>query len=271
MQVEDNDELAKFREEWRAEVRARADTSELPKEVARLAQTEAIATPVELYRRAAIAEESGQLDEALQLYKRAFRREPNVDKIYAQEERAKARILPTSPPKYERSHAPITSELDVATQKLSEINLQYPKGRSPELEAVLKAFPDELMFIAQDELSLSPLEALPLEVIIDILMHLAYRNDTTAIERFAGACRKARAVTLDPHIWRSACFLFFAFRLSRFVIRYLVKKTYVPPQVPEESFQDVLVSRFRENYRQLYIQHPRLRLDGVYIAVCHYM
>jgi F-box protein 9 len=53
--------------------------------------------------------------------------------------------------------------------------------------------------------------------------------------------------------------------------RYLVKNTYVPPQVQKPGIQDVLVKRFKEDYRQFYIEHPRLRMDGVYIAVCHYV
>jgi len=144
--------------------------------------------------------------------------------------------------------------LETITHRIQDINLDKPQGRSPELEAILSAFPDELMFISQDEQTLSPLQSLPLEVIVDVLMQLAYRNDTTAIERFATACRKARAVSLDSHIWR-----------------FLVRKTYIPPQVPEEGSRELIVARYKENYRQLYIEHPRLRLDGVYIAVCHYV
>jgi F-box protein 9 len=212
MQTEESDELARFREEWKAEVRARAGSSEESKS----AQTEptkpstgksstvqvARELPVELYRRAVYAEEQGKLNEALALYRRAFRREPNVDKLFNREELVRAPAAPSSTTRPDRTALSIPSDVDAVTNQLQEINLHTLKGRSPELEAVLTAFPDELMFISQDEKSLSPLEALPLEVIVDILMHLAHRSDTNAIERFASACRKARAVTLDPHIWR---------------------------------------------------------------------
>jgi F-box protein 9 len=196
MQTEDNEELARFREEWRAEVRARTNNLEKPK----ITQPE---TPLELYSRAVIAEEQGQLDEALTLYRQAFRREPNVDKLFHREESAKAKATtPSFAVQHKRASPPVSPTVESVTHRLQEINLRSPKGRSPELEAVLKAFPDELMFITQDELTLSPLESLPLEVIVEILMQLAYRNDTNAIERFASICRKARAVSLDPHIWR---------------------------------------------------------------------
>jgi len=261
MQIEDNDELARFREEWKEEVRVRSTrtgdltTSHPPASTTKASQTDSSATkvvsPVDLYRSAVHAEEQGLLDEALALYRRAFRREPNVDKLYAREERAHASA---SAIKREHPIAPSPSQVDALLHQLQDINLQPTPGRSLELEAVLSAFPDELMFISQDEQSLSPLQSLPLEVIVDVLMQLVYRNDIRAVERFASVCRKARAVTLDPSIWR-----------------YLVKKTYVPPQIPEEGFREAIVKRFNEDYRRVYIEHPRLRLDGVYIAVCHYV
>lgn len=94
MQVGDNDELVRFREEWKAEVRARAITSTdhsattQPPAVTLSIQLQQ--TSIELYRRAVQAEEQGQLDEALALYRRAFRRNPNVDKLYHREEIALA-------------------------------------------------------------------------------------------------------------------------------------------------------------------------------------
>ena len=47
--------------------------------------------------------------------------------------------------------------------------------------------------------------------------------------------------------------------------------TYKSPQIPEaENLRD-LVLKYKGDFRRLYIEHPRVRLDGVYIAVCHYM
>src|ERR1700749_4694377 len=91
MQTKESDELAKFREEWKAEVRARAGSSGESKPAQKEPTKPSIGksstvqdhlqvageSPVELYRRAVHAEERGQLDEALTLYRRAFRREPN--------------------------------------------------------------------------------------------------------------------------------------------------------------------------------------------------
>lgn len=53
--------------------------------------------------------------------------------------------------------------------------------------------------------------------------------------------------------------------------RELVQKTYIPPQVPEDIIISTLAEQYMFDFRRIFIEHPRLRLDGVYIAVCHYM
>ena len=53
--------------------------------------------------------------------------------------------------------------------------------------------------------------------------------------------------------------------------RDLVQRTYVPPQVPDDLSVELLAEQYASDYRRLYIEYPRVRLDGVYIAVCHYV
>lgn len=55
------------------------------------------------------------------------------------------------------------------------------------------------------------------------------------------------------------------------VPRELVHTTYIPPQIQDDETVDVIAEQYMTDYRRLYVEHPRLRLDGVYIAVCHYM
>lgn len=53
--------------------------------------------------------------------------------------------------------------------------------------------------------------------------------------------------------------------------RPFVERIYKPPQIsPDEALDDIL-DKHSSDYRRVYIERPRLRLDGVYIAVCHYM
>jgi F-box protein 9 len=53
--------------------------------------------------------------------------------------------------------------------------------------------------------------------------------------------------------------------------RPFVETIYKPPQIlPDEALDDIL-DKYSSDYRRVYIERPRVRLDGVYIAVCHYM
>ena len=51
----------------------------------------------------------------------------------------------------------------------------------------------------------------------------------------------------------------------------MVKTIYRPPQIPDDEELDAIVTKYMTDYRRVYIEHPRVRFDGVYIAVCHYM
>src|SRR5712672_2664173 len=53
--------------------------------------------------------------------------------------------------------------------------------------------------------------------------------------------------------------------------RSFVETVYKAPQIlPNEVLNDI-VDKYSSDYRRVYIERPRVRLDGVYIAVCHYM
>lgn len=53
--------------------------------------------------------------------------------------------------------------------------------------------------------------------------------------------------------------------------RPMVQSVLKPPQIPTEEEFEALVLKYMTDYRCIYIEHPRIRYDGVYIAVCHYM
>lgn len=55
------------------------------------------------------------------------------------------------------------------------------------------------------------------------------------------------------------------------MFRELVEMTYSPPQIPRDFSLEGLAEDYMSDYRRMYIEHPRLRLDGVYIAICHYV
>ncbi|EPQ56317.1 hypothetical protein GLOTRDRAFT_74909 [Gloeophyllum trabeum ATCC 11539] len=262
---EEPEELKRFRDAWRAEVqRKKAQTvqSHLTSDLAPLGR--ALQSAVDVYRRAIQNEQSGDLDEALRLYRQAFRMDDNVDKAYRKAEKLqelRQNSQGAVPPATEtRPDAPEPSivVIDDKALDLSALSISADTKGAHGVHAVvtgtiaslLESFPKELRFEPEDERRTLHLNKVPDELLIHILRYL----DHTTIERFAAVDKKARVVSLDSVIWRD-----------------FVYETYKPPQVPHEKYMKAMMQRYLHDYRRAFIEQPRLRLDGVYIAVCHYV
>lgn len=231
------DELTKFREEWKAEVRAkraqqpRSQSQSVPSgsSVKPPSKTAIATTPLQsepprisisqlrtnisqpltdalfIYRQAINHEERGELDQALLLYRQAFRKEPQVDKLYRREQLISAvvadhnKVATVSTSKLKSRGQVDSEEMAHQMSTLSVKNTCEPVAFvTGQLAKLVSAFPDELTFEPDDDTHSSPLKEFPNELVIDILRLL----DPTSIERFALASRKARLLTLDSMIWR---------------------------------------------------------------------
>ncbi|PBK99706.1 hypothetical protein ARMGADRAFT_985571 [Armillaria gallica] len=268
--VEDSEELKRFRAEWKAEVEHRkavaepntkdvGDNSEhkpvhhlpLPtpssptkpqhrvSALSHAPPSEAQGSALAVYRSAVAHEQLGDLDVALRLYRQAFRKDSNVDRAYHREE-----IIASS--LSAQLHDPLYVVAEVPVHKTKRTSIVSATS----LANIIGGFPEKLHFEPEIEEDDVPLRRLPDEVLIKILARL----DPTSLERFATVNRKARVFSLDSTIWRK-----------------LVAATYKPPQVPDKEVLHAVAERCLYDYRRVYIEHPRVRMDGVYIAVCHYI
>ncbi|KAF8915987.1 hypothetical protein CPB85DRAFT_1290984 [Mucidula mucida] len=256
----DSDELARFRAEWRDEVERRKTststtatvTDEPPRKFEIPLPTPAAASKATIvsdfpnaphsasqssalavYRSAVENEERGDTDEALRLYRIAFRKDPNVERLYYREE-----II--------SSAAAFKRHTDRAPVKEKHTSVVATKT----LAKVIAGFPEHLAFDPEVEEESVPLNGLPDEILVRILLGL----DPTSLERFAVVSRKARVFTLDSAIWRE-----------------LVHATYKPPQLADQTELDSAIARCLYDFRRVYIEQPRVRMDGVYISVCRYV
>lgn len=85
------------------------------------------------------------------------------------------------------------------TQEVAKLSVTHIAGGMKGLLAsALADFPQELTFEPEDERQPVVLNNLPDEIIIIVLRCL----ETSAIERFAAVCRKARILTLEISIWK---------------------------------------------------------------------
>ncbi|CAE6466582.1 unnamed protein product [Rhizoctonia solani] len=248
-----NDELDKFRQIWQQEIQERtlanhpSSSSPPPPPPPHTRRS-----PIDLYSEAVEKEQRGELDVALDLYRRAFRLDPNVDRAYhyrnTTESLRSLTLAPIEPP----ASLPKPEPIHVAPTSTHSIR------------TLISAFPpaSELTFSPEDERQPVAIAHVPDELLIHILRLL----DVSTIERFALVCRRARVLTVDPNLWR------WVYRITHFVrlnkrSRDFVTSTYVPPQIPTTIPLTEYITRFDYDMRRLYIELPRLRLDGVYIAM----
>jgi F-box protein 9 len=232
----ETDELRNFREKWRREVEEKkrlhqswqdpAETAAAPPE--QLSTSEASSPhpgvfrsrndAPQVYSRAVKHEQAGELDEALRLYRQAFRMDSNVDKTYhLREQRARTSLdaISLTATTIEENAAnkpaiPINARSNfvvpgVVHTKPASSPHHTERQASGLLGSILANFPMPLSFEPEDERASSPLQRLPDELLVHILSHL----NAAAIEHFALVSRKARMITLDATIWRSDFFLSF--------------------------------------------------------------
>ncbi|PWN88437.1 hypothetical protein FA10DRAFT_268629 [Acaromyces ingoldii] len=77
--------------------------------------------------------------------------------------------------------------------------------------------------------------------------------DYISVEQLARVCWKFRLLTRSWGVWRS-----------------IVRETYYPPQIPAKVKLAQLVQEHDDDWRTTFVEQPRLRLNGAYIASYHY-
>ncbi|KAL0953855.1 hypothetical protein HGRIS_005031 [Hohenbuehelia grisea] len=226
-----------------------------------LTPTDKLRGGLDKYRQAVQHEQRGEFDEALDLYRQAFRVHSDIDQLYQKEEmlatllsaKASASVdAITSKPHSGASDGKVDALAHSLETNVKITDKADHGATTGSLSEIIAAFPSDPApsFQPEDEKQPVLLNMLPDEMIVHALSML----DTMSLERFSLVNRKARILTLDSTIWRT-----------------LVVSIYRPPQISSfELIQAAIQERFFD-YRRVYIEVPRVRFDGVYIAVCHYV
>jgi len=226
-------ELRNFRENWKREVeekkrlqQPRQDPAEPAAALPEQSSTPEASSPhhagvsrsrndaLAVYSRAVKHEQAGELDDALRLYRQAFRTDSNVDKSYhLKEQRARTLEAISLTATTVDENAENMAAVSIVNAVVPRVVQMKPPSSphhterqvSGSLASILANFPMPLSFEPEDERAFSPLQGLPDELLVHILNYLG----AVAIERFALVSRKARMITLDATIWRSDLFLSF--------------------------------------------------------------
>ncbi|KAJ1025945.1 hypothetical protein NDA16_002571 [Ustilago loliicola] len=77
--------------------------------------------------------------------------------------------------------------------------------------------------------------------------------DWRSLEILGRTCWKFRLLTKSPSLWRE-----------------IVRETYYPPILDPSLTLNSLYERHHSDWRTVFVNQPRLRLNGCYIAACHY-
>jgi len=178
----------------------------------------------------------------------------NVDVVYHREEKLASIFSVNQVPAHAAETDGTLHELVNKAQHTLTLKPAGPKTAvgvvTGTLAELIAGFPEDPSFEPEDEQESVPLRKLPDELLVMILGKL----DAMSIERFATVNRKARIVALESSIWKD-----------------LVSATYKPPQVPDVESMVSVVESYLSDFRRVYVEHPRVRVDGVYIATCHYV
>ncbi|OCF60933.1 hypothetical protein L486_00577 [Kwoniella mangroviensis CBS 10435] len=250
---------------------------------------------IQIYQRAIESEQSGKLNEALMLYRKAFKLDDDIDRTYAislknkstaiaQDSKFQETELPPTPsssdiisskppsiepysfarhiqtaPDYEKTHLPAPASTTTSLPALSRpAESVYPISPLTRMFNNLSIPSNELTFHPDEEELPCPITKLPNELFEPILMNL----DVTSIERFGSACWKSRWLTHVSLAWRD-----------------IAERIYKPPAMLPPAPQIAgdmqerlnLVKRHRNEWRTTVVEEERIRMDGCYIAVCHYI
>lgn len=160
-----------------------------------------LSSAIDTYRKAVQYEQQSQLDDALRLYRQAFRMDPNVDKAYR---KAEQHLVNDVVGYAHKKSNYLTMGADEPTRRASALSSKYVGSGGSivtgTLANLIQNFPRDLFFEPEDERLGVPFNSLPDEILVLILRSL----DHTTIERFAAVNRKARMTSLEPAIWRYA-------------------------------------------------------------------
>ncbi|WVN87671.1 uncharacterized protein L203_102857 [Cryptococcus depauperatus CBS 7841] len=231
---------------------------------------------VQIYAKAVESEQGGQLNEALMLYRKAFKTDNDVDKRYAHsfvkdaihrdENKTTGRISKSAIPISTDIVSPMAPVEEPYTfQRHIQLHPDYVKSvppiavssqsfRKSPLSSLIQSLPialDESTFLPEDENLPIPIAKLPAELIDLILSHL----NIIWIERFATTCWRARYLTNISMVWR---------RIAAIIYKE-------PAMLPSGGVKmNDLVRRHDQEWRTTLIEEERVRMDGCYISLCHY-
>ncbi|XP_003384131.1 PREDICTED: F-box only protein 9-like [Amphimedon queenslandica] len=176
-QSTDTDELAEFREQWRAEIKEKtlADT-----------HTDHLPQAEELYWMGVAAEENKDMSAAILYYRQAIQLVPDIERRATKKERDKDR---EKEEEEEQEEDEESKDLSVISHSLSTLSI------------------DDVTCCHNDSpTTVTHISALPVEIIRYILLLIVINDlDLRSLEQFGMVCKRFYLFSREQLIWRKAC------------------------------------------------------------------
>ncbi|KAI8579909.1 hypothetical protein K450DRAFT_239690 [Umbelopsis ramanniana AG] len=218
---------------------------------------------MDYYMIAVDKERQGNLGQALANYRRAFKMDRNIDYKYKQH--------------YQTHIAPsITAEAttNIPSQTLSgleesendnfhhvvQFGREYvaPNTSHSPIDDLVEDFKNQsLEYIPADEEKPVLISILPNEVVVHVLRNVVF-DSVRSVHNFALVCKRFLLLTRAQSIWRPLC-------------EHVYHTHNIPKEISDQFQLDIVNRAYNGNWLRMFIERPRIRFEGIYIATCHYL
>ncbi|KAK9849877.1 hypothetical protein MYU51_013045 [Penicillium brevicompactum] len=219
---------------------------------------------LEHFERAVEKEAEGNLGDSLTHYRKAYRLDSAVDKSYRNKHYSHVWKRPNQPTPAPAATIP-TQPAEVETVPTSELIASFSHLPIAQAEPIVENTPAPPC----------PIAAVPSEVIVEILRHVAL-DDPSSFGRMALVCKRmAYHFAHEQHIWKRICqastFGFGGMHYD-FVCDLIGLPIYTlgPRYTPFPKDEPVEVPHPLSRWSQVFQTLPRIRYTGVYISTVNY-
>ncbi|CAG8632277.1 4432_t:CDS:2 [Ambispora gerdemannii] len=267
--------LEEFRKEWKIEVESKKLQRDSTPVISSVESSEIRAQPLEhleetkdsdvrwikskstenqnaldIYIQAIAFEREGNMGEALIRYQQAFKLDRHVDYTYKKHYNDAMREATTS----EGTSSELFKHFEQETM-IARSSSSTSSTTNDSVYNLIETLRDQRLEYEPLEPNKNiPIAKLPNELILCILKQLLL-FDIASVGRFSLVCKKFLLLTRENSIWRFVCLR--AFHLDPRESIYILQK-------------DVM-KKYNNDWHRMFIERPRIRYDGAYIALCYYL
>lgn len=223
-------------------------------------------TALEHYELGISFERRGLLSDALNHYRKAFKLDSNIDKLYRDIFRAQEKTGVVGEQSATTLEGNDYAKFIQTTHDYDPKSSQKPCA---EFEELIRIFHSIRMPIVTDGMSkAADISSLPEELLRQIISY-TMQVSPSSFTAISLTCQKLCLISQSDHsIWRDVCFA--AYHDQNYVDKGVRLDSLTAKAEYGRKLSEELNDRFHADWKRMFIEKPRIRIDGCYIATCHY-